>query len=326
MTHVTTPSSHKETNNLDPATAGFLDQFAQIFASIEELTLPEQRATIKKMFHIPEDQLEPIAKVENKVITGRHGPLNIRLFSPKTTAPLPVIIYLHRGGWVYGSIEESESICRKLANETGSIIIAVEYHLSPESKFPVALEDCYDATKWAYENASTFSGNQNKLILCGESAGGNLAAATALMILDKQEFNVAGQMLLYPVLTSDLDKESYEKSPDKALLTFENMQFFIDCYLNSPKEGENPYVSPLKRPNLRHLPPCFLLTAEYDALKHEGTLYEEALVKAGVPVQAKCYRGVIHGFLDLPLNEPVKEEAMKDLKGWLKNLKEMENK
>lgn len=320
MTNLTQQSGHKKTSNLDPATADFLTQFEKMFASIEHLSLPEQRATIKKMFQIPENQLEPIAKVENKVIPGRHGPLNLRLFSPKSTTPLPIIIYLHRGGWVYGSVQESEMICRKLANQTGSIVIAVEYHLSPEYKFPVALEDCYDATKWASENAANFSGNANKVILCGESAGGNLAAATALMIREKKEFTIAGQLLLYPVLTSELVKKSYDESPDKSLLSFENMQFFINAYLASPKEGDNPYVSPLKSSNLRHLPPCLLISAEHDALKHEGTLYGEALVKAGVPVQAKCYRGVLHGFLDLPLRDDVKEEAMQDIKAWVRNL------
>lgn len=316
MTNVTDP----KTSKLDPATADFLDQFEKMFASIEHLSLSEQRATIQKMFLVPEEQLEPVAKVENKVIPGSHGPLHLRLFFPKSRAPMPIIIYLHRGGWVYGSIQESEMICRKLANSTGSVVIAVEYHLSPEYKFPVALDDCYDAAKWASKNASTFSGNANKLILCGESAGGNLAAATALIVNERKEFNVAGQLLIYPVLTSDLDKRNYDRSPDKSLMTFENMQFFFNAYLKSSKDGDNPYVSPLKSRHLRHLPPCFLVTAEYDALKHEGTLYGEALVKSGVSVQAKCYRGVIHGFLDLPLNEPVKEEAVKDITGWLKNL------
>ncbi len=310
----------KGSNSLDPVTAGFLEEFAKIFTSIEHLPIADQRTVIKEMFRISEEQFEPIAKVEDKVVSGRHGPINIRLFIPKSEGALPVIVYFHRGGWVYGSIEESETICRRLANETGAIVAAVEYRLAPEHKFPIPLEDCYDAAKWLAANASSFSGNPGKLILCGESAGGNLAAAIALMNRDAKEFAVAGQLLIYPVLTNDLEKKYYEDSPDKLLLSFENMEFFWQAYLSSPRGGENPYASPLKSDNLTNLPPCFIVSAEYDALKHEGARYAKALHRAGITVQAKCYPGVIHGFLDLPLAETIRNEAIEDISAWVKKL------
>lgn len=308
----------KSTHELDSETIIFLDGFSKIFASIANLSLPMQRATIKEMFCVPENQLEPIGKTEDKVILGRHGLIDIRLFSPKNENHLPVIIYFHRGGWVYGSIKESEMICRRLANMTGSIVVAVEYRLSPEHKFPVPLEDCYDATKWIVENASTFLGDPSKVILCGESAGGNLAAAVALMMLKEKQFTIAGQMLVYPVLTNDLEKKHYDNSPDKSLLSYENMQFFWNMYLSSPDEGENPLASPLKNEDFADLPPCFIITAEHDALKHEGACYAEALQRAGVTVQTKNYAGVIHGFLDLPLANAIKKEAIADIAAWVK--------
>lgn len=308
-------------SGLDPATADFLKGFSQVFASIEHLPIPEQRATIKEMFHVPESQLEPVAMTEDKVIPGRNGPINIRLFSPKLEGPLPVIVYFHRGGWVYGSVEESEMICRKLANETGAIVIAVDYRLSPEHTFPVPLEDCYDATQWVVEHASMFkiAGNPGKLILCGESAGGNLAAAVGLMARDANAFTIAGQLLIYPVLTSELKQEHYDQSPDKLLLSLENMQFFLDTYLPSPEDRHKPYAAPLKSETFANLPSCFIVTAQHDALKHEGALYGENLQKSGVNVQTKCYPGVIHGFLDLPLADAVKQEAMKDIGVWVKS-------
>jgi acetyl esterase len=310
----------KSAHELDSQTVIFLDGFSKIFASIADLSLPMQRETIKEMFCVPENQLESIGKIEDRVILGRHGTINIRLFSPNNEEHLPVIVYFHRGGWVYGSINESEVICRRLANETGSIVVAVDYRLSPEHKFPIPLEDCFDATKWIVENASTFLGDSSKVILSGESAGGNLAAAVALMMLKERQFTVAGQLLIYPILTNDLIKKHYENSPDKSLLSYGNMQFFWNMYLSSPDEGENPLVSPLKNENFTNLPSCFIVTAEHDALKHEGACYAEALQRAGVTVRIKNYNGVIHGFLDLPLADDVKKEAMEDIAAWIKGL------
>lgn len=307
-------------NILDQKTTEFLTGFAQLFAMLDKLPIPEQRARIKEMFCLPASALEPVAKVEDCVVEGTNGPITVRLFSPKAEGPLPIIVFLHRGGWVYGSLDESEGICRKLANKTGAIVAAVEYSLSPESKYPVPLQDCYDATKWLSENAASLSGDSSKVILCGESAGGNLAAAVALMANDKKEFSVAGQLLIYPVLTSKLNKKHYDDSPDKALLSYENMQFFWDMYLNPTADKTDPYISPLDSQNFNDLPQCMMVTAEHDALKHEGKSYQEALQASGVPVEAKCYRGVIHGFLDLPLADKIKEEAFDDIAGWVKRI------
>lgn len=300
---------------LDPETVVFLDEFTKMFASIEDLPIPEQRAKIKEMFCIPENQLESINRVEDKVILGRHGPIDIRLFSPTNEENLPVILYFHRGGWVYGSIKESEGICRRLANETGAIVAAVEYRLSPEHKFPIPLEDCCDATKWIAENVSS-----SKIILCGESAGGNLAAAVALIALKTKLVNIAGQLLIYPILTNELEKKHYDNSPDKSLLSYENMQFFWNMYLSSPEDGQNPLASPLKNDTFANLPPSLIITAEHDALKHEATSYKEALQNAGVTVKAKNYSGVIHGFLDLPLAADIKKEALKDIAAWVRTI------
>lgn len=309
--------TYQAPKQLDDATFNFLTAFSNMFQSIGHLSIPEQRATIKEMFQIPESELETIAKVENCTIEGRHGPIPIRIFSPQNEGTLPVIVFFHRGGWVYGCNDECEVICRRIANASNAIVIAVEYRLSPEHKFPIPLDDCYDATKWAIQNASSFSGNPQKVIVSGESAGGNLAAAVALKARDTHEFNLAGQLLLYPLLTSDLVKDYYDESPDKFLLSYENMQFFWSAYLPSTEAYEDAYASPLKNTNLSELPPAFIVTAEHDALKHEGEKYAKALRASGVDTQIKCYENVIHGFLDLPLAEPVKKDALKDIVQWI---------
>jgi acetyl esterase len=305
-------------SELDPETQQLLGYISKTFDSLSNFSIPEQREKVKEIFSPPKESLEPIANREDRVINGKSGPIRIRLFTPKNEKPLPVIVFLHRGGWVFGSLDECEAICRHLANTTGSIVAAVEYRLSPEHKFPVPFQDCLDATRWIYENASSFFGDQKKIIIAGESAGGNMAAAVAMCFRDQYSLKLAGQLLIYPVLTSDLDKKVYDESPDKSLLTYENMQFFLNAYLNSFEDGENPYVSPIKSKNLAGLPPCFMITAEFDPLKTEGAKYAESLQHQLVSVKKKCYPGVIHGFLDLPLASSVKAEAFHDIKEWLK--------
>lgn len=202
---ITSPSIASESgwttsNELDVEVVSFLNEFSKILASTEGLF---QREIIKEIFYIPKDQIESIERID-KVVLGRHGSINVRLFSPKCEGYLPIIIYFYRGGWCYGNIEENEAICKKLANETGSIVAIIEHSMFPECKLPIPLEECYDATKWIVENAPTFLGDPNKVILCGEGVGGDLAAEVALMVLNTKEFTVAGKLLIYPVMTSDL--------------------------------------------------------------------------------------------------------------------------
>jgi acetyl esterase len=295
----------------------FLEGFSQVFASIEHLPIPEQRAAIKKIFHIPQDHLMNILKVEDKTIVGRNGEIPLRIYTPKIGSDLPVIVNLLRGGFVFGSVDEAETVCRQLSNTTGAIVISVEYRLAPEHTFPIPLEDCYDATLWASKNASSFSGNPDKVIICGESAGGNLAAAVALMNRDQNQISLAGQLLLYPVLTTGLNPECYEMSPDKHLLSFENMAFFLNAYLKNPQDKENPYAAPLKSKDLSNLPTILIITAEHDALKHEGEAYFEALKEAGVSAEHSCYLDVIHGFIDLPIAKATRNEALQEIKAWV---------
>lgn len=306
----------REEKQLDPATAAFLNDLSTFYASIEKLSIPEQRELFKEQYSLPESQLEPVERIEDRVVQGRHGPIPIRLYFPTQEESLPLIIYFHHGGWVYGSVQESEEFCRRLANKAKAVVASVEYRLSPEYKFPIPLEDCYDAARRMIEDSQS----PKKVILCGESAGGNLATAVALMALQTKEFTVSGQLLLYPALTNDLVKKDYDSSLDQILITYEKSQYFWEMYLSSPEEGNHPFASPLKSKHLANLPPCLIITAEYDALKHEAAAYKDALQKAGVPVQYKNYPGVLHCFLDIPLAEAVQKEAFEEIAAWVRGL------
>lgn len=310
----------KKDARLNEESRAFLQGFSDTFASIAHLSIPEKRKTIRELFLPPLDQLEPIDQREDRVIQGTHGDIPLRILTPKNPRGESVLLFFHRGGWVFGSNDESEGVCRKIANQTRGQVVMVNYRLSPENKFPVPLEDCYDATRWVSENMKSSEGNSKKIVVMGESAGGNLAAATCLMARHNQGPNIEAQVLLYPFMTTDLWVERYENSPDKHLLSYDNVQWFWEQYLNNFDDGKNEFVSPLKADDLSNLPKTLIMTAEYDALCKEGHDYADKLKEAGVDVSYKEYAGSIHGFLDIPIVSPKIDEAYSDLKTFLENL------
>lgn len=299
----------------NPKFKAFIDAFTSLCKSSMSLSMPEARKLSRDFFLSPSTVYEPVGSVQNKIISGFDGnEIPLRLFLPSGPGPFSVMVFFHRGGWVFGSIDEADPICRKIANRFKSIVIAVEYRLSPENKFPKALEDCYAATEWAYKNAESFSGIPTSLMVAGESAGGNLAAAVALMARDRNKIKIAQQLLIYPMLTSELDTNVYSQCQDQYFITKDAMKMFWDLYLDSEEDRLNPYASPLNTVDLRFLPPAFIVTAGYDPLREEADKYALRLKEAGVDVMTTCFEGVIHGFLDLPIyEEEFKSQAIEQI-------------
>lgn len=213
---------------------------------------------------------------------------------------LPIIVYLHRGGWVFGSIEEADPVCRKIAKLSGAIVISVGYRLAPEHPFPKPLEDCYTATAWVTEHAKQLGGNGRDLVICGESVGGNMAAAVALMARDRHGPHLSMQLLLCPVITSNIRDEVYEHCADRYFITKESMTFFWNMYLQAPDNATNPYASPDRAGDFSNLPPVVIITAEHDPLRFEAEEYAKQLELANVDVTTKCFPNVVHCFIDLP--------------------------
>ena len=298
-------------NELDEDTLNFLKGFSSLMTEMASLPIPDQRSKIKEMFLPPKDQLEPIERVEDRMIKGRHGDIPLRILTPKNPNNT-TLVFFHRGGWVFGNNDESEGLGRKIANITSCNVVLVEYRLSPEYKFPIPLDDCYDATLWVENNKSSLMGSPQKVVVIGESAGGNLATAVSLKA-QKEKLNLSGQILVYPILTHELNPEVYENSPDKYLLSYENMQWFWEQYLTSSNDGQDELASPLNVNGVK-LPKTLMMTAEFDALKVEGKEYAEKLEKAGTLVTKKEYSKVIHGFLDLPLPSSEIQRALSDIK------------
>jgi acetyl esterase len=219
-------------------------------------------------------------------------------------------MYFHGGGWVLGNLDLVDLPCRLLANRTGRVVVSVDYRLAPEYKFPAAAEDCYAATKWVAENAEQFRGKDKAVAVCGDSAGGNLAAVVSLMARDRGVPTIRDQILIYPV--TDLLDSNYKSFPDEQSpgLTRNDMQWFIDHYITKPDDAKNAYASPIVASDFSKLPRALVITAEYDILLKQCNSYSEKLRKAGVPVTSRNYEGAIHGFFTLPDAFDVSRDAV----------------
>jgi acetyl esterase len=243
--------------------------------------------------------LPAVARVEDRRIPGPAGQIPVRIYTPQAPGPLPIVVYYHGGGWVIGTFDTHDAVCRHLAKQAAAVVVAVDYRLAPEHKFPAAPEDCYAATCWVASNAAALGADAGRLAVGGDSAGGNLAAVVSLMARDRGRPSIAFQLLVYPVTDHSYDTPSYRENADGYLLTKDAMAWFWNHYLREAADGANPYASPLRAASLAGLPRAMVITAEYDPLRDEGEAYARRLREDGVDVRLKRYDGIIHGFFML---------------------------
>jgi acetyl esterase len=281
---------------LDPQARAVLDQMAEAGGPpINELSVNEARqasAALAAMQGFP----EPVGNVEDRMLPGPGGGIPVRIYVPCGKGPFPVLLYFHGGGWVIGDIESSDGLCRILTNAVGCIVVSVDYRLAPEHPFPAAAEDAYHATLWVAMNASSFGGDPSRIAVCGDSAGGNLAAVVAQIARDRGKPAICFQLLIYPVTDAACDTPSYSENAEGYFLTKDAMQWFWHHYVRNDAERNHPYASPLRARTLAGLPAALVITAEFDPLRDEGERYAEGLCAAGTPVQLIRYEGMIHGF------------------------------
>lgn len=237
--------------------------------------------------------------VEDRTIPGPDGnQVPIRIYTPvSASGTLGVAMFFHGGGWVIGSLASHDHMCRHLAHGGGCIVVAVDYRLAPEHKFPAGLEDCVAATCWVAENAGAIGGDPARLAVVGDSAGGNLAASVALILRDEHKRVQLGlQALIYPAVDFTAETQSKEDNGEGYLLTRQATEQFADLYLPDRAARSDPRASPQLARFHTDLPRAWIQTAEYDPLRDEGRRYAETLAKAGVAVEYKCYAGMVHGF------------------------------
>ena len=282
-------------SNLSPESKAYLEAFN----SMPLIQLMDPKAVRAMFAEAPpvEVEMAPLAKVEDRFIAvDNNEKINVRIYTPEGEGPFPLFVYFHGGGWVMGDIEISDASCRMIANKTGVIVVSVDYRLSPEYKFPIPLQDCYMALEWVNEHANSLNGNASKLIVGGDSAGGNLATVVSMMARDQNGPDISAQVLIYPVTNLGYDTASYEQFQQGFGLDKDLMIWFGTHYIRDDFDRQNNYVAPLLAENLSNLPQALVITAECDVLRDEGLAYAKRLEEADVKVEAICEEGLVHGY------------------------------
>jgi acetyl esterase len=243
------------------------------------------------------------ARDEVELLSGGTS-IRARVYRPNQAAGLPIHIFLHGGGFWLGSIDErvNDAMCRQRSREAGCLVIAVEYRLAPEHRFPAPVEDCYAALAWAVEHADDLGGDPDNISIGGVSAGANLAAAVALAARDRQGPRLRAQVLEVPPLDLTLDTMRACEVGDEYGISVDEMDLARGLYLRSPEDARDPLASPLLAPDLTGLPPAWIMTAEFDPLRLDGQRYAARLRDAGVQTSHRTYPGAVHGSLALTGN------------------------
>jgi acetyl esterase len=285
---------------LDPQADAMLKQMeADGVPDISEMSVPQARMFLEQAFANMVPNPEPMAEVRDFTVPGPAGRLPVRLYKPEDSATPPLVVFFHGGGWVIGSVESHDATCRALASASGCAVASVEYRLAPESSFPAAPEDCYAATKWLVENASSLGVDGDRVAVAGDSAGGNLAAVVALMARDRGGPKISYQVLIYPAVDVEGDYRSREENAEGYFLTVRAMRWFYGHYIQDESDAKNWLASPLLADDHSGLPPAIIITAGYDPLRDEGEAYAQELREAGVEVKLSRYDSTIHGFASM---------------------------
>ena len=275
---------------LEPETAAVLDTLAKAGFKGQIAGMEEGRRGLEKI-----SKMLGLAPVEVGSVEDRQVPIPIRIYKPLAPGVLPALVYFHGGGWVRGSIETHDSICRFLCKEAAAVVVSVEYRLAPENPFPAAVEDAHAAALWVVEHAAELGADPARVSVGGDSAGANLATVVCLLAPGK----FSRQLLIYPATDHpSRTKLSLEENGSGYLLTKEVIFWFAAQYFQKASDRDDIRASPLLA-DLKGSPPALVITAEYDPIRDDGELYAARLQEAGVPVRLIRYPGTIHGFVSL---------------------------
>ncbi len=283
---------------LDPEAAEYLRQWEESGApALHELSPTEARNLVQAL---PGEQ-EEVGEVRNLLLSGNAGSVPVRLYRPQVVQGAanglaPCVIFYHGGGWVVGSIDSHDALCRRIANASGAVVVSIDYRLASEHKFPAAVDDSVTAVHELRKMAAELAIDANRFAVCGDSAGGNLAAVVAILMRDVG-FDLAAQFLLYPITHYSYDSESYLRCGEGYFLSRATMEWFWNHYLPDADAGRDWRASPLLAPDLSGVAPAWVMTTEFDPLRDEGLAYSQRLREAGVQVTELECLGMIHGFV-----------------------------
>lgn len=301
------------TSSFPPLPGGVLDEQTALLrrgqialgeTPLDQITAGEARLNFNKSFAVLKTVggiFEPVDSVRDLVIPGPTCEIPARLYLPGDGTSYPLFVLLHGGGWVIGGLDSADNMARFICKHAECAVLSVDYCLAPEHACPAALEDAYAAAAWAAEHASILSADPERLLVGGDSAGGNLTAAVAQMARQKGSPKITGQVLLYAAVdAAHLDTPSYKEFDGPAYsLPRRDIEWYLDQYTPEPQDRLDPRVSPLLAKELSGLPPALVVTAEFDVLRDEGETYARKMQEAGVKVKLMRCNGMTHGFLSI---------------------------
>lgn len=296
---------------IDPTFKALLDAYPMTFREADGVEVARKRL---KLLKVPPSML-PDLRIEDRTIA--HGGLTdipVRIYRPDSELrPLPVVVFYHGGGFCLGDLDTHDPVARAHAVGAEAIVVSVAYRLAPEHPFPAGVDDCWAALRWVAEHAAELGGDPNAIAVAGDSAGGNLAAVTALLARDNGGPALRFQLLWYPTVTADLSLPSYTDNAEAPMLNRDVIDAFLSWYvpdldLTDPKALPTT-MAPANAADLSGLAPAYIATAEHDPLRDDGARYAELLSAAGVPVELTNEPTLVHGFVSFALAIPAAAEA-----------------
>jgi acetyl esterase len=262
--------------------------------------LPELRQQLRVMVSLMDEPAPALPRVEDIRIPGPAGEIPARVYSSSAaTTPQPAVAYFHGGGWVQGDLETHHGLCARLAKHAGVLVVAVDYRLAPEHKFPAAVEDCLAAYRWLRAKGRDVGADTDRVAVAGDSAGGNLSAVVSQLTASGGTPVPTCQVLIYPAVDFSLETDSHRELADGHVIPRDRILWYTEQYLKSEADKTDLRASPLRAPSLKGQPPAMIVTGGFDPLRDEGRAYGDRLRQAGVDVVYREYPGQIHAFVSL---------------------------
>jgi acetyl esterase len=262
--------------------------------------LPELRQQLRVMVSLMDEPAPALPRIEDIRIPGPAGEIPARVYAPSAaTTPRPAVAYFHGGGWVQGDLETHHGLCARLSKHAGVLVVAVDYRLAPEHKFPAAVEDCLAAYRWLRTKGRDVGADIGRVAVAGDSAGGNLSAVVSQLAVSSGVPAPTCQVLIYPAVDFSLETSSHRELTDGHVIPRDRILWYMEQYLKSDADKSDLRVSPLRAPSLEGQPPAMIVTAGFDPLRDEGRAYGDRLREAGVDVVYREYPGQIHAFVSL---------------------------
>lgn len=300
---------------LDPDLATLVEDFeAHNVPDWHEMDVEEARTLEDDLFSPDEDALPPVGDVRDTTVPGPDGAVPVRIYTPDTQGPHPLLVFCHGGGWMLGTLDSADDLCRNFCTRADRIVVSVDYHLAPEHRFPAGLADAISVLVYCADGTGSLPPHTDDIAVAGTSAGGNLATGLARYSVEHSHLPVVSrQLLCYPMIEPGQNHVSYRENDDAPFLVPGDVAWFWEHYLRHDVDEANPYAVPTHAPNYANLPPTTIVTAGHDPLRDEAISYTDRLDAAGVEVAHLHYPSLCHGFLSLTDSVVMADEAFDEL-------------